>query len=305
MRYNYMKRLKLYTLNTNYSAQLEKTDSKVMAVSPNGKQNRPFVGIVLVLKDKQYCIPFSSAKKKHINIDDSIDFLKVYDSKGKHIAVLNFNNMIPVDTRLIIPINLSPLDTDSPKDLKYKDLLNNELTWCNNNRKTIFQNARNVYTIMTEKPEDNPKLVSRCCDFKKLEVALEQYLIDNGYEKPKKQDNETEAQEESKQAIDETVAETTTNEVPVEENETVRSRDTINSNIVFTDPKIIPLDNNLITCDIVTEILDKNGIPNSTRELTDGRIGAKINASDKEKAEKLLSSFIKKEKVERNNAVLK
>lgn len=39
--------------------------------------------------------------------------------------------------------------------------------------------------MITKYPEDNAKLVNRCCDFKKLEAALDKYLIDQGLEQPK------------------------------------------------------------------------------------------------------------------------
>lgn len=44
-------------------------DDHVFSVSPQTrKNNRPFVGIVIICDDKQYCIPLSSPKAKHYRI---------------------------------------------------------------------------------------------------------------------------------------------------------------------------------------------------------------------------------------------
>ncbi|WP_303790716.1 type III toxin-antitoxin system ToxN/AbiQ family toxin [Ruminococcus flavefaciens] len=183
-----MKRLDLYTLDVNYVAELAKADSKVMSVSPQQKKdNRPFVGVVVICNDKRYCIPLTSPKPKHQKMKDGLDFSRLFDNKGKLLGAMNFNNMIPVDDRLIKKIYLLPLPTDSPQEIKYKDLLNDQLDWCNNNRKEIKNKASRLYEVVTIHHKENERIVSRCCDFKKLEAALEKYLIDQGLEQPKQE----------------------------------------------------------------------------------------------------------------------
>lgn len=183
-----MKRLGLYTLDVNYVAALEKADSKVMSVSPQqNKANRPFVGVVIVCQDKKYCIPLTSPKPKHQKMNNQRDFLKIIDKKGKLIGALNFNDMIPVDDRLIKMVNINPSASDSKAESDYKSLMRTQLYWCNSNRESIAKQASVLYHLVTNYPDDNSKLVSRCCDFKKLEAALEQYLIDQGLEQPKQQ----------------------------------------------------------------------------------------------------------------------
>ena len=183
-----MKRLDLYTLDVNYVAELAKVDSKVMSVSPQQKKdNRPFVGVVVICNDKRYCIPLTSPKPKHQKMKDGLDFLRLFDNKGKLLGAMNLNNMIPVDDRLIKKIILLPFPTDSPQDIKYKDLLNDQLDWCNHNRKEIYGKASRLYDVVTRHYKGTERIVSRCCDFKKLEAALEQYLIDQGLEQPKQQ----------------------------------------------------------------------------------------------------------------------
>ena len=181
-------KLGLYTMDINYVAELAKADRMVMSVSPQQhKERRPFVGIVVICNNKEYCIPMTSPKPKHANMKNDKDFLKIIDKNGKLLGAMNLNNMIPIDKRLIKIINPNPLSTDTPQDTAYKNLLKDQLNWCNANQVMITQKANKLYKIITETPEKIPKLTKRCCDFKKLEVALEKYLIDTGLKKPKQE----------------------------------------------------------------------------------------------------------------------
>ena len=90
--------LKLYMVDMKYIRNLSDVDDRVLSVSPQiGKQNRPFVGIIIICNNKQYCIPLSSPKPKHTKMKNDVDFSKIYDGDGKLIGVLNFNLMIPVN----------------------------------------------------------------------------------------------------------------------------------------------------------------------------------------------------------------
>ncbi len=60
-------RLRLYTIDMKYVRNLEKVDDNVMSVSPqSGKAIRPFVGIIVLVNEKKYCIPLSSPKRSSI-----------------------------------------------------------------------------------------------------------------------------------------------------------------------------------------------------------------------------------------------
>jgi protein AbiQ len=88
-----------------YIRNLAKVDDKVVSVSPQiKKENRPFVGIVVICDSKLYCIPLTSPKLKHQQMKNDKDFSKMFDKNGKLIGAINFNNMIPVDKYLIKPI---------------------------------------------------------------------------------------------------------------------------------------------------------------------------------------------------------
>ncbi|MDE5596236.1 MAG: type III toxin-antitoxin system ToxN/AbiQ family toxin, partial [Lachnospiraceae bacterium] len=95
------KRLKLYNVNLKYIRNLHSVDNHVPSISPQiGKQNRPFLGVVVMVNSAKYCIPLSSnSARKNKNLDsmrENITFRKIRDKHGKILAALNLNNMITI-----------------------------------------------------------------------------------------------------------------------------------------------------------------------------------------------------------------
>ena len=63
-----MDKLDLYYIDLKYIRKLANADSNVMSVSPQrGKAGRPFVGVVVLVNDRKYCIPLQ------------VDFIKIFD----------------------------------------------------------------------------------------------------------------------------------------------------------------------------------------------------------------------------------
>lgn len=118
-------RLKLYTIDMKYVINLSKADDNVMSVSSQiAKAVRPFVGIIVLINDRKYCIPLSSPKKKFENKKNGVDFMRITDPSSKNekgapkiIGVLNINNMLPVEESLLTPIDLRIKSTDSAKTI--------------------------------------------------------------------------------------------------------------------------------------------------------------------------------------------
>ena len=172
-------RLRLYHIDLKYVRNLSKVDDNVMSVSPQaGKSSRPFVGIVIPQGSKRYCIPLSSPKPKHGRMRNGRDFTKVFDPKGRLIAVLNFNNMVPVNDSVITPADLRIRESDDKSTRSYKILMRNQIEWCNAHMEEISRKASKLYGIVTQRPEAFRSLVRRCCDFKKLEDVLANYSPD-------------------------------------------------------------------------------------------------------------------------------
>lgn len=182
-------RLHLYTLDVKYVRDLANVDDRVMSVSPQQhKENRPFVGIIIIMEQYNYCIPMTSPKSKHNKMKNDLDFSKILDSNNHLIGALNFNNMIPVSNDVIQKLDIRPSSSDTPKERAYKELLNNQLDWCNDNIDNIIKKANKLYRLITQSPEKSFNLTRRCCDFKKLEAVLERRLA-------KTQSNEYEPKE--------------------------------------------------------------------------------------------------------------
>lgn len=79
-------RLKLYYVNLKYIRNLHSVDTHVPSISPQiGKQNRPFLGVVVMVNGSKYCIPLSSnSVKKNKDFDsmrENITFRKIRDKK--------------------------------------------------------------------------------------------------------------------------------------------------------------------------------------------------------------------------------
>ncbi len=177
-------RLSLYTIDMKYIRNLAKADDNVMSVSPQiKKQKRPFVGILVLLNNRNYCIPLTSPKLKHENRKNSLDFMKITHPTEKNdkgacriIGGLNINNMVPVVPKFLKKIDLNVTRTDSDETRKYKELMKNQLTFCQANQSLILKRANKLYDIVTKYPSQNARLTRRCCDFKKLEKVLDKYL---------------------------------------------------------------------------------------------------------------------------------
>ena len=167
-------KLNLYTISMKYVRDLHNDDDKVQSVSPQiNKSSRPFVGIVIIVGEKQYCIPLDSPKAKHHSMNNDIDFMKM-TVDNKLLGVLNLNNMIPVNENLIQKIDLRPNRSDRKDTASYKNLCRKELDWIRKHQDQIISKANRLYLLIIQKKAPK-KLADRCLDFKKLESVLEKW----------------------------------------------------------------------------------------------------------------------------------
>ena len=167
---------KLYfiTLTSNYLKYLGIYENKVSL-----KANRPFIGIVFKVNNKEYFAPLSSPKEKHKGMKTNIDFFKI--DKG-NLGIINFNNMIPVinndlcRNKLDLEMLSKSLNTD---DIKYFRLLKNQLEYCEKNKNIILAKAEKIYNIFTKNldklSESQKKMYRRVNNFKVLEHASKEF----------------------------------------------------------------------------------------------------------------------------------
>ena len=167
---------KLYfiTLTSNYLKYLGIYENKVSL-----KANRPFIGIVFKVNNKEYFAPLSSPKEKHKGMKTNIDFFKI--DKG-NLGIVNFNNMIPVinndlcRNKLDLEMLSKSLNTD---DIKYFRLLKNQLEYCEKNKNIILAKAEKIYNIFAKNldklSESQKKMYRRVNNFKVLEHASKEF----------------------------------------------------------------------------------------------------------------------------------
>lgn len=167
---------KLYfiTLTSNYLKYLGIYENKVSL-----KANRPFIGIVFKVNNKEYFAPLSSPKEKHKGMKTNIDFFKI--DKG-NLGIINFNNMIPVinndlcRNKLDLEMLSKSLNTD---DIKYFRLLKNQLEYCEKNKNIILAKAEKIYNIFTKNldklSESQKKMYGRVNNSKVLEHASKEF----------------------------------------------------------------------------------------------------------------------------------
>ena len=128
-------RFKLYTVNLKYIRNLHHIDNHVPSVSPQiGKQERPFLGIIVLVNGSRFCIPLSSNSSKKSKdfstMRENITLRKILDKSGKLLAVLNINNMIPVRDEYLTEIDLKIHSKDTPQIIQRKKLCIKELNYC-------------------------------------------------------------------------------------------------------------------------------------------------------------------------------
>lgn len=163
----------LYKVDMKYIRNLHKVDDKAFSVSPQtGKDNRVFIGIVIICGNHKYCIPLSSPKAKHKNMKNSMDFSKI-EIQGKLLGVLNFNLMIPVEEEQLQLVDITVFKRDRENIRYYKRLCRQELEWCHANSETICNKANVLYKKYNSNEEFSGR--KRCLNFPKLEAVCIKY----------------------------------------------------------------------------------------------------------------------------------
>ena len=62
--------LEVYRIDMKYIRNLHNIDDRIFSVSPQiRKDERPFLGIIIICNEHKYCVPMSKPKKKHDNMD--------------------------------------------------------------------------------------------------------------------------------------------------------------------------------------------------------------------------------------------
>ena len=167
--------LALYRIDMKYIRNLHNIDERVLSVSPQiGKDERPFLGVLVICNGKKYCVPLSKPKKKHEQMRDKIDFKKII-YQGTLIGVLNFNLMIPVEDRQLQRIDTKIRKHDNTDTVKKKERLLKEIEWCNEHAIDLINTANVLYQKYISGEDFSAR--KQCLDFVRMEIECERYNL--------------------------------------------------------------------------------------------------------------------------------
>ena len=158
--------LKFYVVDDKYIKYISEFDSHV---SWNKEQKRPYIGIVLKVENYLYFAPLYSYKIGYDKYKENPSFIRIEDRKGRYVSIIRFAEMIPV------PENSIKLLDFNTRDDKYKNLLQAESDFINDNKITIYEKAKKMYRNVVK--IKSPFFISISCNFKLLEEKSKKYKI--------------------------------------------------------------------------------------------------------------------------------
>lgn len=169
--------IKWVYIDENYLNSLRNIESRIPYSDYGEDKFKPFFSPLFQIEGLSYVTQVSSPKDRHKYLNEQKDFKKIYDPHNNLISVINLNYMFPVPTSILKTVNYRDIDkyrtfkNDTEKSL-YIQLLRLELSIINS--KNLSKNARYIYKLKYEKPNDI--ISKRCLDFKSLEIFAKNYL---------------------------------------------------------------------------------------------------------------------------------
>ena len=153
-------RLDFYEVDQAYVDELKAVDPLIPNVnySTHGKF---MCGILFSINGLDYFAPISSFKKSQ-----RTNFL-IKNRRGQVVGSVRFSFMFP-----IVELKRHVKDF-SQEDEKRRNLLIEELEYCNKHARRIHAKAKHVYDTVTS--GSNPALQKVCCDFRKLEQYVSEH----------------------------------------------------------------------------------------------------------------------------------
>lgn len=159
--------LKLYRVDDSYLDYLRQVDSRVPINKDSGKA-RPFVGILHFVNGREYVAPLSSQLTK-ARTDFKILLHNEHKAMEEHKATVRFAYMFPVNKKVIEEIDFT---VERVADANYTALLLKEINYINANEERVHKIINDTYIFRVTKAHGYDKF---CCDFLKLEQALDSY----------------------------------------------------------------------------------------------------------------------------------
>ena len=155
--------IKFYEVQEDYTDFLRSAESRIPTI--NYINNNKFLcGVVFSIEKFNYYAPISSFNQKQFTN------MPIYHN-GKIISTVRFSYMFPCPENV-----LTEKDFLLEPDIKYRDLLLNELAYCNSHYDDIKKKAAYIYKrYLTGK---DTVLLNHCCNFPVLEEKMQEYIIE-------------------------------------------------------------------------------------------------------------------------------
>ena len=128
----------LYTVCEEYNELLSKGDTQVRQ-STADKKTRPFAGVLFTFENRNYFVPLTSPKPKHLTMKTNKSIYKLDEG---HRGIIDFCKMIPVPDSQLEKIDFSERKKTHPHNYS---LLQNQLNLLNNDREIIREKAKKFY----------------------------------------------------------------------------------------------------------------------------------------------------------------
>ena len=170
-----MSKIRFLHVKKEYIDFLKLADNKVQNNYDNAQHQKPYIsGITIEVNGKAYLAPLTSYKESYAHRAEKVIFkiIQSYEKKSPEmLGVILLNNMIPLIDGVALNIDFSQYDKH------YANLLTQQYRCLSNKEaiEKINKIANTVYKEVTE--HQNPFFVSLSCDFKKLEDAANQYIL--------------------------------------------------------------------------------------------------------------------------------
>lgn len=142
MKNNKKIKLNFYIVDDNYIEYLSKFDKHI---AYNKNERRPYIGVVILIKEHYYFAPMFSPKQKHKTYKDNLTFFKMKSIKDKNdLGIIRFSDMIPV------PQDCVKLLDVKDKTYAYKRLLSEQYKYINmpDNRQKYWTRLKNYIQLL-------------------------------------------------------------------------------------------------------------------------------------------------------------
>ncbi|WP_304180971.1 type III toxin-antitoxin system ToxN/AbiQ family toxin [Leptotrichia trevisanii] len=181
MKYKNYEELRLFEINDNYINYLQKFDKHILNFSGKKyKTSRKYLGILLKINDCNYFAPLSSPSKKfdydlngnlRKSIIPLIRMVRITNTgKQDFLGTIKLGSMIPVFNNSLMRY----YDLTLESDIKYKKMVQKQLTFILKNKELILRNANKLY----RQKNSNMSMgyIKNTVNFKLLEEKAKLYL---------------------------------------------------------------------------------------------------------------------------------